>query len=281
MLLDDLAQLWGHAGGLPGLRLGMAPSEALAALPPDLRTSSMGGDLHFVVGDPLRTEGVVALHVVLTRWREIKLAARARGDGDGSFWSGASLVSEFLADELALPKPKARVGQSGQRQIRLRGRGVADGAPCEVQLFAEGVTEGGTMMEVSLLPERSWSDLVGDALGVGPALSSVLAGETPIPAGGTVSLPAELHGSHVEVLHAVDGSFRVRVAEGPRFSAGPLLASSAVNDAEELLRRLSAKQSEVKGLAHACAAFHGLRGATEVRLARIPGVEGELVIVAA
>lgn len=285
MLLDDLAQYWGHAQGLPGLRIGMTADEASAAIPAHVQRSAHGGELHFTVGDPLQQEGPAALRCAIKRWREIRIDATKQWDHDESFWSGASLVTEYLADELGAPRPRVKIGRRGQEQLRLRCQGIADGAPVEAQLFAEGQTEEGLTMELSLLPVRRWSDLVGDALGVGPALSSLVFDPAAgtLPRGSTLSLPTDLDGSHIEVLRAEDGALRARVSTGSVYSTGAPLAGMASTDAGDLLRRQCARHEDLDGLGFQCVVYRGLQGPEgplEVRLSRRPTakIEAELII---
>jgi hypothetical protein len=281
MLLDDLVQCWGHAEGLPRLRVGMTTAEARAAV----GGSMLAGDLRFTVGDPTRTGSPVALSGIVRAWREIELSAQARSDLDEGFWGGASLVAEYLASEIGAPAPRAGVGRRGQKQLRVRHRGVADGVPVEVKLFAEGVTEDGTTMELSLLPERSWVDLIGDAIGVGAALSSLVLspGAIDIPSGGSRAIPSELDGSHVEVLHAVDGAIRVRISEGRNAGHERPYAWGALTNIVALLERRSARHDDVAGLGHPCTMYRGLAGpagAMEVQLSQQPakGWLAELLI---
>jgi hypothetical protein len=268
MLLDDLAQLWGHAAGLPGLRVGMGPSEARAAVGGTL----FNGNLGFTVGDPGPKGPPAMLFCKVMAWREITLYTDANDDLDERFWGGATLIAEYVAAEMGARKPRYGVGVRGQPLLRMHHRGVADGVRADLRFSADGRTEEGLSMWLSILPERPWSDVVGDALGVGSALSALLDPAAPeIPAGGTVSLPAELDGGRVEVLRAVDGALRVRVLEARSSGHEKAGARSAAGHARELLERLCPKkqQSAAAG-ALVYAGLQGASGSFEVRCLEEP-----------
>jgi hypothetical protein len=238
MLLDDLVQLWGHASGLPGLRVGMTTAEARSAVGGSLQR----GELHFVAGDPVKDGPPAPLLGVVRPWREITLSADATNDFDESFWSGSALLADYLAAEMGAPRPRYQIGNRGQKLLRVRHRGLADGVPAALRFAADGWTEDGLAMEFSLLPERPWSDLIGDALRVGDALSALLdPASTAIPAGGTISVPAALDGGRVEALRAVDGTLRLRLLEGRSTGHEHAGASSAAIDVHDLLERLCPK----------------------------------------
>lgn len=268
MLLDDIVQLWGHAGGLPGLRVGMGPSEARAAIGGGLS----GGDFRFTVGDPGPKGPPATLHCQVEAWREITLYADADNDFDQRFWGGATLIAEYVAGEMGARAPRQGVGPRGQSLIRMHHGGVADGVRADVRFSADGWTEEGLSMSLSIFPERPWSDVVGDALGVGPALSALLDPAAPeIPAGGTVALPAELDGGRIEVLRAVDGALRLRVLEARSTGHEKASARSAAGHARALLERLCPKKQQ--SAAEGSLVYAGLRGASgsfEVRWSREP-----------
>ena len=283
MLIDEFVQYWGHAEGLPGLRVGMTLGEAQAAIEAAHGCRVLGGDLSFAVGDLLQTRPPVALHGGFRVWREITFRAAIRSDDDGGFWAAAALVAEYLAGEFGAPRPLAHVGRRGQKQLRVRHRGLADGTPAELRFFADGQTEDGLSMEVSILPERPWSEILGDSLGIGPALSDLLHNEGPwlIPPGAMKAIPAELDGSQVEAHRTTDGSLRLRVSAGPSSGTTRRLASSTAPS--DLLNRLSPKHQTIEGLGHWCEVFRGLPGPAgplEIRLSRrpTPQIETELLI---
>ena len=205
---------------------------------------------------------------------------------DGSFWSNALLVAEYLASELGAPAPRPSVGRQGQSLLRMSLRGVADGIPAKVRFAADGQTEEGTDMEVSIAPERPWADLIGDALGLGATLSALVRDPdaSGIALGGTRSLPSELDGGHVEVLRALDGALRVRVSDGRPAGHERPSASTAVTNVDELLRRACAREERVEGPGHRRVVYRGLVGVgepCEVTLAVGPakGIAGEMLIV--